>query len=119
VNLAERFTPLHPAVLRLIHGVVGAADAGGVQLGVCGEMASEPLTAFALLGLGVRQLSVAPRSVPAMKRLVRGVSVEIAREAMTAAMAAESAERAEAELRRRLLAAFGDAAFLRDGLLAT
>lgn len=119
VNLAERFTPLHPAVLRLIRDVVATSAQAGVQLGVCGEMASEPLTAFALLGLGLRQLSVAPRSVPAMKRLVRGVSAEIAHEAMTAAMAAESPERAEAELRRRLLAAFGDAAFLRDGLLAT
>lgn len=118
VNLADRFTPLHPAVLRLIRDVVAASELSGVQLGVCGEMASEPLTAFALLGLGVRQLSVAPRSVPAMKRLVRGVSVGIAREAMAAAITAESAERAEAELRRRLLAAFGDAAFLRDGLLA-
>lgn len=118
VNLAERFTPLHPAILRLIHGVVAAAGARGVQLGVCGEMASEPLSAFALLGLGITQLSVAPRSVPAVKRLVRGISLEIAREAAAAALAAESAARAEAELRRRLLAAFGDAAFLRDGLLA-
>ncbi len=119
VNLAERFTPLHPAVLRLIRDVVRASEAGGVQVGVCGEMASEPLHAFALLGLGVRQLSVAPRSVPLMKRLVRGVSVGIAQEAMTAALEAGSPQRAEAELRRRLLAAFGDAAFLRDGLLAT
>jgi len=116
VNLSERFTPLHPAILRLVRGVVDSAGAAGVQLGVCGEMASEPLTAFALLGLGITQLSVAPRSVPAVKRLVRGISVEIAREAATAALAAESPARAEAELRRRLLAAFGDAPFLRDGL---
>ena len=117
VNLADRFTPLHPAVLRLIAEVSRVATARGVQLGVCGEMASEPVTAFALLGLGLRQLSVAPRSVPMMKRLIRGTSLEIAREAVAAALAAESAERAEAELRRRLLAAFGDAPFLRDGLL--
>lgn len=113
VNLAERFTPLHPAVLRLVHGVVGAAGAAGVPLGVCGEMASEALTAFALMGLGITQLSVAPRSVPAVKRLVRGMSMEIAREAAQAALAAESAPRAEEALRRRLLAAFGDAPFLR------
>ena len=71
-------------------------------------MASQTLMAFALIGLGVRQLSVAPRAVPLVKRLVRGISVAIAQEAATAALAAENAERAEAELQFRLRAAFGD-----------
>jgi phosphotransferase system enzyme I (PtsI) len=117
VNLASRFTPLHPAVLRLIHQVVREADAAGVPVGVCGEMASEPIMAFVLLGLGLRQLSVSPRVVPLVKRLVRGVSAEIAAEAAAAALSAPNAASAEAALRRRLLAAFGDAPFLRDGLL--
>ena len=49
-------------------------------------MASQPLMAFALIGLGVRQLSVAPRSVPLVKRIVRGISVEAAEEAANAAV---------------------------------
>ncbi len=117
VNLAARFTPLHPAVLRLIRDTAVVARERGVAIGVCGEMASEPLMAFALIGLGLRQLSVAPRAVPLLKRLVRGVSAEIAAEAAEAALAAPTAAAAEAALRRRLLAAFGDAPFLRDGLL--
>jgi phosphotransferase system enzyme I (PtsI) len=117
VNLAARFTPLHPAVLRLIRHVAEVAERHGVPVGVCGEMASEPIMAFALLGLGLRQLSVSPRSVPMIKRLVRGVGTAIAREAADAALEAGTARQAEAELRRRLLAAFGDASFLRDGLL--
>jgi len=72
--------------------------------------------AFALIGLGVRQLSVAARSVPLVKRIVRGVSAEIAREAALAAVATHTARDSERELRQRLLAAFGDAEFLRDGL---
>jgi signal transduction protein with GAF and PtsI domain len=79
-------------------------------------MASEPVMAFALIGLGLRQLSVSPRAVPLVKRLVRGVSADIAREAADAALVAPTAAAAEAELRRRLWAAFGDAPFLRDGL---
>ena len=117
VNLAARFTPLHPAVLRLIRDTVRVARERGVTIGVCGEMASEPIMAFVLLGLGLRQLSVAPRAVPLVKRLVRGVSAEIAAEAAEAALEAPTAAAAEAALRRRLLAAFGDAPFLRDGLL--
>ena len=64
-NLASRFTPLHPAVLRLIRRTVDVGTSTGIDVGVCGEMASQPLMAFALIGLGVRQLSVAPRSVAA------------------------------------------------------
>lgn len=115
-NLAERFTPLHPAVLRLIQRTVEVGHAGGLDVSVCGEMASQPVMAFALIGLGVRQLSVAARSVAIVKRIVRGVSAEKAREAAMAALSANTAREAERELRRRLLAAFGDAEFLRDGL---
>ena len=115
-NLAARFTPLHPAVLRLIRSATEVGRGQGIGVGVCGEMASDPVMAFVLLGLGLRQLSVAPRAVPLVKRLVRGVSCHIATEAADAAIRAPTAAAAEAEVRRRLLAAFGDAPFLRDGL---
>jgi phosphoenolpyruvate-protein phosphotransferase (PTS system enzyme I) len=115
-NLASRFTPLHPAVLTLIKRIVDVAVAHHMEVAVCGEMASQPLMAFALIGLGVRSLSVAGRAVPLVKRLVRGVSVAVAAEAANAALESKTAREAEGELRRRLLAAFGDAAFLRDGL---
>ncbi len=115
-NLAERFTPLHPAVLRLIQRTVEVGHAHGLDVSVCGEMASQPVMAFALIGLGVRQLSVAARSVAIVKRIVRGVSAQIAAEAALAAVAAHTARDAERALRQRLLDAFGDAEFLRDGL---
>ena len=117
-NLASRFTPLHPAVLRLIRRTVEVGAEGGIHVGVCGEMASQPLMAFALLGLGVRELSVAPRSVPLVKRIVRGVSATVAREAAEAALASPTAKAAHDELRRRLFSAFGDAPFLEYGLPA-
>jgi phosphotransferase system enzyme I (PtsI) len=115
-NLASRFTPLHPAVLRLIQRTVQVGQANGLEVSVCGEMASQPIMAFALIGLGVRQLSVAARSVPLVKRILRGVSARIAAEAANAALATGTAREAERELRSRLLSAFGDAEFLRDGL---
>ena len=115
-NLAGRFTPLHPAVLRLISRTVEVGHANGLEVSVCGEMASQPIMAFALIGLGVRQLSVAARSVPLVKAIVRGVSAQVAAEAAQAALATRTARDSERELRSRLLAAFGDADFLRDGL---
>jgi phosphotransferase system enzyme I (PtsI) len=71
-------------------------------------MASQPLMAVALIGLGVRQLSVAPRSVPLVKRIVRSISVAVAEEAAQAAVSAATAAEAEAELRRLLAGALGD-----------
>jgi len=101
-NLATRFTPMHPAVLRLIQQTVNVGNAAGLDVAVCGEMASQPLMAVMLVGLGVRQLSVAPRSVPLVKRIVRGISVEQATRAAQAALAAPTAAQAEAELRKHL-----------------
>jgi phosphotransferase system enzyme I (PtsI) len=115
-NLASRFTPLHPAVLTLIKRIVDVGCAHRMEVAVCGEMASQPLMAFALIGLGVRSLSVAGRAVPLVKRIVRGVSVAVAAEAANAALESRTAREAEGELRRRLMSAFGDASFLRDGL---
>ena len=101
-SLAKRFTPLHPAVLRLIKRTVEVGEGAGLEVAVCGEMASQPLMAFALLGLGVRQLSVSPRSVSLVKRIVRGISVSLAEEAAAAALAALTAELAGRELNSRL-----------------
>ena len=117
VNLASRFTPLHPAVLRLVKRTVDVGRAAGLEVAVCGEMASQPVMAFALIGLGVRQLSVAPRTVTLVKHIVRGISAELAAEAAEAALASDNAAGAERQLTGRLRAAFGDASFLGDGLL--
>ena len=107
-NLASRFTPLHPAVLRLIRRTVEIGREAKLEVCVCGEMASEPLMAFALIGLGVRQLSVAPRSVPLVKRIVRSISVETAETAARAALDASTAAEARHELRSRLKRAIDD-----------
>jgi phosphoenolpyruvate-protein phosphotransferase (PTS system enzyme I) len=115
-NLASRFTPLHPAVLRLIRRIADVGIEHGLDVGVCGEMASQPLMAYALIGLGIRQLSVAPRSVARMKRVVRRVTVRAATEAANEAMEAGTAARAEVILRHRLLRELGDATELLDGL---
>jgi phosphotransferase system enzyme I (PtsI) len=103
-NLAPRFTQFHPAVLRLISQVQATGAAHGIDVCVCGEMGSQPLAVFALMGLGIRQLSVAPRSVGEVKRIIRGVRMAAATDAATAALAASTAREVETLLRRRLRA---------------
>ena len=117
VNLASRFTPLHPAVLRLIRRTVETGAAARLEVTVCGEMASQPLMAFALLGLGVRQMSVAPRSVPLMKRIVRGISMRDAEAAVRDAMRATTASEVQTILSDRLRAMLGADTAAMSGLL--
>jgi phosphotransferase system enzyme I (PtsI) len=106
-QLAPRFTSLHPAVLRLIRHVARVGHEHGLDVCVCGEMASQPLMAYALMGLGLRQLSVSPRSVSAVKRIVRGVHLGRAREAAEAATRLGTAREAEQVLHAALDAELG------------
>ena len=91
-RLADRFTPHDPSVLRLLKLVAEAARAAGKPASVCGEMASEPLSAFLLVGLGYETLSVAPPALPLIKWLIRQVTTAQARSAAEAALAARSAD---------------------------
>ena len=91
-HLADRFTPHDPSVLRLLKLVAEASRAANKPASVCGEMASEPLSAFLLLGLGYETLSVAPPALPLIKWLIRQVTTAQARAAADAALAARSAE---------------------------
>lgn len=114
-SLVTRFTPLHPAVLRLIARTVEEGHKAGLTVSVCGEMASQPLMAYALIGLGVRQLSVAAVGLPAVKRIIRGVSTTAAATAARAALSAATAREAGDILRAALQAELGEELF--DGLL--
>lgn len=91
-QLARRFTPLDPAVLRQLVAVLRAGREAGIPVSVCGEMASDPLSALMLIGLGFDTLSVAPPTLPLVKWLVRQVPVSVCREAATRALEADSPE---------------------------
>ena len=86
--LAELATPLQPAVLRLIAGVVTAAQARGRHVAVCGEAAADPEMIPLLVGLGVEELSVAPSSVGAVAGQLSGLRLAACQELANAALAA-------------------------------
>lgn len=100
-EVAAMADPLHPAVLRLIRTVVEAAHSKGRWVGVCGELAGDPVATPVLLGLSVDELSMSPPSVPIVKDRIRALSRAncriLAHDCLTAAD--------PAEVRRRLTAA--------------
>ncbi len=99
-RLFSRFTPQDPAVVRQLRHVLDAAAVAGIECGVCGEMASEPLTAVLLVGLGYTSLSVAPPTLPLMKWLLRRIPYEACRAAAREALEARSASEVDAALKK-------------------
>lgn len=80
--LAERYDWLSPAILRFLRRVVLSCSGYKVDLGVCGEMGGRRLEALALLGLGIRRLSITPAGVGPIKELIRRVDTREITEAM-------------------------------------
>jgi multiphosphoryl transfer protein len=74
--LAGRADALHPAVLKLIAATASAGAAAGKMVAVCGGAAADRLAVPLLLGLGVRELSVVPAMVPAVKRGIRSLRID-------------------------------------------
>jgi len=75
-KVAYLYQPLHPTILRLIDNVVKCAHRENIWVGVCGEMASDPLSVLILLGLGVDEFSVAPTSLLEIKKIIRNTNWE-------------------------------------------
>jgi phosphoenolpyruvate-protein kinase (PTS system EI component) len=74
-ELARRIDALHPAVLKLIALAAAAGERRGKTVAVCGGVAADPAAVPLLIGFGVRELSVVPAAIPALKRQIRGLNV--------------------------------------------
>jgi phosphoenolpyruvate-protein phosphotransferase len=101
-NVAYLYQPLHPAILRALAHLVRVAATAKVPLEVCGEMAGDPFQAMALIGLGVRVLSLLPASIPLVKNAVRAVSAERITALMKEALKLATSAEVEQLLRREL-----------------
>ncbi len=75
-RLARRYDVLSPAVLTFIRDIARQAADHGVPLTACGEMAGHPVEAMALIGCGVRRLSMAPQAVDQVKTMLRALEVD-------------------------------------------
>ncbi len=79
-NVSYLYEPLHPAILRTIRYVIESAHSEGIKVGMCGEMAADPLLVVLLLGLELDELSMNALSIPAVKNITRSLSAREARE---------------------------------------
>ena len=102
-RLADRFTAHHPSILRSLAEILRAGKHAGIEVSVCGEMASDPVSAWMLLGLGYRVLSVAPPNLSLLRWLVRRVSAAESADAMTQLLRARTTD----DVTRQARAALG------------
>ncbi len=74
-RVASMYTPIHPAVLKLIRDVSRAGRRNDVPVSCCGQSAADPAFAALLLGLGVRTISATASSLPMLKKTIRSLTV--------------------------------------------
>ncbi len=98
-RVAAFFEPLHPAILNSIWQVARVANGAGKPVGVCGEMAGDPLLTPLLVGLGVSQLSMIPNSILHVKSVIRQIRYSEGEALAEAALKASTA----AEVRKLLI----------------
>lgn len=105
-HVAGLYNAGDPAVLRLIDKVIKAAKNHAIDVCVCGEMSGDPLYTIFLLGLGLRQLSMTPQNLPEIKKIIRSITIEEARQIAQTALGYETAREVNNYLReqtRRIL----------------
>ncbi len=104
-HVAYLYDPLHPAILKALRMVCKAGRDAGISVGMCGEMAGEPLYALVLLGLGFNELSMNAPAIPRVKRILRQVRISegeaLVEKVLQMATAGEISRYLEEEMGRR------------------
>lgn len=91
-HISILYEPLHPAVLRLIKNVIDASHKAGKWTGMCGEMAGDVTAAPILLGMGLDEFSMSASSIPQVKKIIRSLSYDEAKQIAEKALSLERPE---------------------------
>ncbi|HKK01032.1 MAG TPA: phosphoenolpyruvate--protein phosphotransferase [Desulfuromonadales bacterium] len=110
-HVAYLYEPLHPAVLNALGMISSAAEHNGIEVGMCGEMAGDPLYSLVLLGFGFHELSMNSSSIPRVKKILRHSSredgIRLMAELRQLSTAQEIARHLEKEMSQRFPELFG------------
>ena len=99
-HVAHIASSFQPAVLRLVKMIIEAAHAKGKWVGMCGELAGEPLAVPILLGLGLDEFSMNPPAIPIAKQIIRSLSKKQAEEIAAAVLQLENSDQVQAYVRK-------------------
>ena len=101
-KIAYLYEPAHPAVLFLIKNIIEAGHRAGIWVGMCGEMAGDIFMTLILLGFGLDEFSTSPVAVPEIKRIIRSVTMDQAKEIAQQAISLSTGKEIERFAKRKL-----------------
>lgn len=101
-RVSSLFDHFHPGVLQLISNVIEAGHKAQIWVGLCGELASDPLAIPLLIGLGIDELSMSPSSIPKAKLVLRAITIPQCEEMAKGVLAAKTALEVKKFLRREI-----------------
>jgi phosphotransferase system enzyme I (PtsI) len=101
-KIAYLYEPAHPAVLLLVKNIIEAGHRAGIWVGMCGEMAGDVYMTLILLGFGLDEFSTSSAAVPEIKRIIRSVSMDQAKEIAQQAITLSTGKEIEKFARRKL-----------------
>ena len=101
-KVAHLYRGLHPGILRMVHHAIRAAGEAGIDISICGDLATEPIPALILLGMGLRSFSMPPVFIPYAKDFLRTVHLAEIEELTAHALTLPCADDIEAFMRQSL-----------------
>jgi phosphotransferase system enzyme I (PtsI) len=107
-KIAYLYQPFHPGVLRLVSSVIEKGHQAGIPVGMCGEMAGDPLFSVLLLGLGLDEFSMSPQSLLEIKSIIRSVSLDDARRLARTVMEMDSYQKINTYVKEWMHERFGN-----------
>ena len=100
-KVAYLYEPAHPGVLRLIKNIIDVGHRAGIWVGMCGEMAGDPLFTLILLGLGLDEFSMPSIMIPEIKHIIRSVNMAQAKQIAEEAVSLPTASEVESFVNRK------------------
>jgi phosphotransferase system enzyme I (PtsI) len=100
-KVAGLYQPTHPAIFRLLLRIIEAARRYRKPVSICGELSGEVDFTLPLIGLGMRDLSMAPASIPKIKRLIRSISAKEAARVADVVLTFQDSSTARSFLQKR------------------
>jgi phosphotransferase system enzyme I (PtsI) len=111
------YQPLHPAVVRSIKHVVDAGHREGIEVNVCGELASDPYCVPILMGMQVDGLSIAPQAIPGIKRIIRQATLEECKDLLRDVLAANTVSKINRQVKETVFKRFPEEVMFFSSLL--
>ena len=115
--VSHMYQPLHPAVVRSIKHVGDAAHQAGIEVSLCGEMASDPFCVPILMGMQIDCISLTPQAIPGIKRIIRQATMDDCKKLLKLVLESPSVSRTNALVQETIFRQFPDELMFYSSLL--